>query len=122
MVFLTSRHAFVALLQGEPGQPGPPGAQGIQGIAGIPGIHGPPGPKGPPGDRGELGREVRQDMTFIALKGTLVFLFFVQKELFFGLGMLCQSLWYVCSRVSGVKGGRMAHLDLQDLEEQQDLQ
>lgn len=59
MVFLTSRHAFVALLQGEPGQPGPPGAQGIQGIAGIPGIHGPPGPKGPPGDRGELGREVR---------------------------------------------------------------
>lgn len=65
---------------------------------------------------------VTQDMTFIALKGTLVFLFFVQKELFFGLGMLCQSLWYVCSRVSGVKGGRMAHLDLQDLEEQQDLQ
>lgn len=55
---MTSRHAFVALLQGEPGLPGPPGAQGIQGIAGTPGIHGPPGPRGPPGHQGELGREV----------------------------------------------------------------
>lgn len=57
---------------------------------------------------------VTQDMTFGASKGTSV--------IFFGLDMLCKSLWYVCSRVSGVKEGRMVHLDLQDLEEQQDLQ
>lgn len=36
--------------------------------------------------------------------------------------MLCKNVCYACSRVSGVKGGRMAHLDLQDLKEQQDLQ
>lgn len=57
---------------------------------------------------------VTQDITFIALKGTSV--------IFFGLSMLCESLWYVCSRVNGVKEGRMAYLDLQDLEEQQDHQ
>lgn len=57
---------------------------------------------------------VTQDMTFSASKGTSV--------IFFGLGILCQNVWYVYSRVSGVKGGRMAHLELQDLEEQQALQ
>lgn len=114
-MFLTSQHAFLVLLQGEPGQPGPPGAQGIQGIAGIPGIHGPPGPKGPPGDRGELGREVcHTGYNIYCIKKNLV--------IFFGLGVLRKNVWYVCSRVSGVKGGRMAHLDLQDLKEQQDLQ
>lgn len=57
---------------------------------------------------------VTQDTTSIASKGTSV--------IFFDLGILCENVRYVCSRVSGVKGGRMAPLDLQELEGQQDPQ
>lgn len=78
----------------------------MQGITGIPGVHGPPGPKGPPGDRGELGKNVRHAGSNI---------YFIKRN-------FSESVWYVCSRVSGVKRGRMAPPDLQDLKEKQDLQ